>query len=130
MQQSQRARLCVGDFWRLNGFDGFALHTAGDGANVLGNVPDLFPGKASYRDAIYAAIIADKAAAPDLRAYALYRAVRCYAPSGYNGCAGPARTTAELEAAQVPLAVRKGWYDELKKRYPQSQWAKALRFYW
>ena len=126
----QRARLCLGDFWRLNGFDGFALHAPGDGANVLGSAPDLFPGKASYRDAIYAAIIADKAAPADLRAYALYRAVRCYAPSGYNGCAGPARTTAELEAAQVPLAVRKGWYDELKKRYPQSQWARALRFYW
>lgn len=125
-----RARLCLGDFWRLNGFDGFALHTAGDGVNVLGKATDLFPGKASYRDAIYTAIIADKAAPADLRAYALYRAVRCYAPSGYNGCAGPARTTAELEAAQVPLAVRKGWYDELKQRYPQSQWAKALRFYW
>jgi hypothetical protein len=126
----QRARLCLGDFWRLNGFDGFALHAPGDGANVLGQAPDQFPGKASYRDAIYAAIIADKAAPADLRAYALYRAVRCYAPSGYNGCAGPTRTTEELEAAQVPLAVRKGWYDELKKRYPQSQWAKALRFYW
>lgn len=125
-----RARLCLGDFWRLNGFDGFALHTPGDGANVLGKAPDQFPGKASYRDAIYAAIIADKAAPADLRAYALYRAVRCYAPSGYNGCAGPSRTTAELEAAQVPLAVRKGWYDELKQRYPQSQWARALRFYW
>lgn len=126
----QRARLCLGDFWRLNGFDGFALHAAGNGANVLGSAPDQFPGKAGYRDAIYAAIIADKAAPADLRAYALYRAVRCYAPAGYNGCAGPARTTAELEAAQVPLSVRKGWYDELKKRYPQSQWAKALRFYW
>lgn len=126
----QRARLCLGDFWRLNGFDSFALHAAGDGANVLGKGPDQFPGKSSYRDAIYAAIIADKAASAELRAYALYRAVRCYAPAGYNGCAGTARTTAELEAAQVPLAVRKGWYDELKKRYPQSQWAKALRFYW
>lgn len=126
----QRARLCLGDFWRLNGFDDFALHAPGDGANVLGKGPDHFPGKAMYRDAIYAAIIADKSAPADLRAYALFRAVRCYAPSGYNGCAGPARTTAELEAAQVPLAVRKGWYDELKKRYPQSQWAKALRFYW
>lgn len=126
----QRARLCLGDFWRLNGFDAFALHAPGEGARVLGKAPDLFPGKASYRDAIYAAIIADRAAPADIRAYALYRAVRCYAPSGYNGCAGPARTTAELEAAQVPLAVRKGWYDELKKRYPQSQWARALRFYW
>lgn len=126
----QRARLCLGDFWRLNGFDGFALHTPGDGESVLGKGPDLFPGKASYRDAIYAAIIADKAAPADIRAYALYRAVRCYAPAGYNGCAVPARTTAELEAAQVPLATRKGWYDELKKRYPQSQWARALRFYW
>lgn len=126
----QRARLCLGDFWRLNGFDDFDLHTPGDGAHVLGKAPDLFPGKALSRDAIYAAIIADKAAPADLRAYALYRAVRCYAPSGNNSCAGPARTTAEYEAAQVPLAVRKGWYDELKKRYPQSQWARALRFYW
>ncbi|MBF9149838.1 hypothetical protein [Novosphingobium jiangmenense] len=131
----QRARLCLGDFWRLNGFDGFALHTPGDGVNVpgpmvLGNAADQFPGKASYRDAIYAAIIANKAAPAELRAYALYRAVRCYAPSGNNGCAGPSRTMAEYEAAQVPLATRKGWYDELKKRYPQSQWAKALRFYW
>lgn len=126
----QRARLCLGDFWRLNGFDDFDLHTPGDGAVVLGKAPDLFPGKALSRDAIYAAIIADKAAPADIRAYALYRAVRCYAPSGNNSCAGPFRSTAEYEAAQVPQATRKGWYDELKKRYPQSPWAKALRFYW
>lgn len=126
----QRARLCLGDFWRLNGFDGFVLHVPGEGTNVLGKAPDLFPGKDLNRDAIYTAIIADKAAPADLRAYALYRAVRCYAPSGFNGCAGGASSIGQLEAAQVPLAVRKGWYDELKKRYPQSQWARALRFYW
>lgn len=125
-----RARLCLGDFYRLNGFDNFALYRADGGETVLGAGPDGFPGRALSRDAIYAAIIANKGAAADLRAYALYRAIRCYAPSGYNGCSGPSRTMEELDAAQVPVETRKAWFTELKQRYPNSQWAKSLRFYW
>ncbi|HQS70811.1 MULTISPECIES: hypothetical protein [unclassified Novosphingobium] len=125
-----RARLCLGDFYRLNGFDDFALYRADGGEMVLGAGPDGFPGRTLGRDAIYASIIADKRAAADVRAYALYRAIRCYAPSGYNGCSGPSRTMEELEAAQVPLSTRKAWFTELKTRYPNSQWAKSLRFYW
>ncbi|MCX7282486.1 MAG: hypothetical protein NTX28_00270, partial [Novosphingobium sp.] len=125
-----RARLCLGDFYRLNGFDDFALYRAEGSEMALGAGPDGFPGRALSRDAIYAAIIADKAAAADLRAYALFRAIRCYAPSGYNGCNGPSRTVEELDAAQVPVAVRKAWFSELKQRYPESRWAKSLRFYW
>ena len=125
-----RARLCLGDFWRLNGFDDFALYAPGDGAMVLGKGTSQFPGRALSRDMIYTAIIADKAAAPDLRAYALYRAIRCYAPSGNNGCAGPARTYQDYEAQQAPQATRKAWFTELKQKYPNSQWAKSLKFYW
>ncbi|WP_298291291.1 hypothetical protein [Novosphingobium sp.] len=125
-----RARLCLGDFYRLNGFDGFALYRADGGDMVLGAGPDGFAGRALGRDDIYADIIADKRAAADVRAYALYRAIRCYAPSGYNGCSGPSRTMEELDAAQVSLATRKAWFTELKTRYPNSQWAKSLRFYW
>lgn len=125
-----RARLCLGDFYRLNGFDGFALFTPDGTEMALGNGPDGFAGKALSRGAIYDAIIADKAAVADVRAYALYRAVMCYAPSGYNGCSGPSRTIEELDAAQVPQSTRKAWFTELKQRYPQSRWAKNLRFYW
>ncbi|GHC92419.1 hypothetical protein [Novosphingobium pokkalii] len=96
----------------------------------LGRGKDQFPGKPLSRDAIYATIIADKAAPADLRAYALYRAVMCYAPSGYNGCSGPATDYAAMQAQQVPKAQRKAWYDELKARYPASRWAKSLRYYW
>ena len=71
----QHARLCLGEFWRLNGFDGFSLFSATKDEDTLGHGRDLFPGKPLSRDAIYAAIIADHGAAADLRAYALYRMV-------------------------------------------------------
>ncbi|NKJ41243.1 hypothetical protein [Novosphingobium sp. SG720] len=127
---NQTARLCLGEFYRLNGFDGFALYTPFEKVEQLGRGKDQFRGPMLSRDAIYAAIIADKSAAADLRAYALYRAVMCYAPSGANGCAGPTPDYAAYQAQQVSKAQRKAWYDELKARYPTSRWAKSLRYYW
>lgn len=132
----RKARLCLGDFYRLNGFDDFGLYQPNvrddtlAGVTVLGNGPDGFAGKPTPRDAFYKAIIADQRAPADERAYALYRAVMCYAPSGYNGCAGPFLTVREMDAAQAPKDDRKAWFTELKKRYPDSRWAKALRYYW
>ncbi|CAH0349487.1 hypothetical protein [Sphingobium sp. CECT 9361] len=128
--KDHKALLCLGDFYRLNGFDGFGLYTSGEGKDVLGSGPDSFPGKPLLRSDIYSAIIADRSASPDNRAYALYRAVMCYAPSGYNGCSGPFTTSAAMDAAQVPVSQRKAWFTELKTRYPASNWAKTLRFYW
>lgn len=125
-----KARLCLGDFYRLNGFDGFGLFNASEDRSMLGSGPDGFSGRSLSRSDIYAAIIADRRAAPDDRAYALYRAVMCYSPSGYNGCAGPYRTSEEMDAAQAPQADRKAWFTELKQRYPQSRWARSLRYYW
>lgn len=127
-----RARLCLGEFWRLNGFDDFNLYMppAESATVALGKGTSQFPGRATSRDMLYTAIIADKAAAPDLRAYALYRAIRCYAPSAINGCAGPAPTYKDYEAQQAPLATRKAWFTELKQKYPNSQWARSLKFYW
>lgn len=125
-----RARLCLGDFYRLNGFDGFTLFRAGKDKFSLGSGPDGFSGQFLSRSDIYAAIIADKGATPDDRAYALYRAVMCYAPSGYNSCGGPYLTYEEMDAAQAPKADRKSWFTELKQRYPGSRWAKSLRYYW
>jgi hypothetical protein len=54
------------------------------------------------------------------QSYALYRAVMCYAPSGYNDCGGE----------DVDKAVRKAWFQQLKRDYPGSVWAKSLKYYW
>ena len=124
------AQLCLGDFWRLNGFDGFALFAPDKAPDALGSGPDGFAGKPLARGAIYSAIIADTKAGPDERAYALYRAVMCYAPSGYNGCAGPINTVREMEAAEVPKSQRQAWFNQLKASYPNSIWAKRLRYFW
>ncbi len=114
------ARLCVGEFLRLNNFDGFDTPDHAPPRDELGGFAADFPGKSITRDSIYTAIIANRAAAPNDRAYALYRAVNCYAPSGFNGCGG----------AEVPQAQRKAWFDQLKREYPASPWARKLRFYW
>ena len=126
---ARRARLCLGEFYRLNGFDGFSLYAPGDGA-VLGRGREGFGGKPLARDAIYAAVLADPAATPDERAYALYRSVMCYAPSGYNGCAGAVAGRDGWEKAQAPKAQRRAWFNELKTSYPDTRWAKSLRYFW
>lgn len=118
--QDSAARLCLGDFLRLNGFDGFTALDDAPPKDELGGAAREFPGQPVQRGAIYAAIIANPRAPAGDRAYALYRAVRCYAPSGNNSCGG----------ADVDSAQRKAWYDQLKTQYPASPWARKLRFYW
>lgn len=128
-ENNYKARLCLGDFWRVNGFDYFDLGTRGgwqwldrgeNAAPVLGNTEELFPGKQLPRLKIYQDIIADKAAPAQWRSYALYRAVRCYAPSGSNSCGGK----------DVAQKQRQSWFRELKRRYPSSPWARQLEYYW
>jgi hypothetical protein len=119
------ARLCLGDFWRINGFDrlGSANYTepaSKEGGPALGSSPSQFPGALITRASLYPPIIADARAPAPERAYALFRSVMCYAPSGINDCGG----------ADVPKAQRKAWYDTLKHDYPDSRWARDLRYYW
>lgn len=118
--RSVAPRLCLGDFWRINGFDQLDFGDPQRKADELGGVADLFPGKPMPRSAIYASIIGDPGVGGRDKAYALYRAVMCYAPSGYNSCGGQ----------DVPKAQRKAWYDTLKATYPSSPWAKKLRYFW
>jgi hypothetical protein len=68
----------------------------------------------------YLKVIADKQADGDARAYALFRAVRCYAPSGTNDCG----------EQDIPQSTRKQWFKMLHKEYPDSTWAKSLKYYW
>ena len=95
--QATRARLCLAEFVRLAGtswdfaptlsYDSNARPPAAD----LGGAPSMFPGKPYDRAATYKAVIADEAAPASDRAFALYRAVLCWAPSGVNDCGGPRR---------------------------------------
>ena len=125
------ARLCLGDFWRINGFDrlGSANYSEpaskdvlvrSDWGPALGSSPSQFPGALMTRASLYPPIIADALSLAPERAYALFRSVMCYAPSGINDCGG----------ADVPKAQRKAWYETLKANYPNSRWARDLRYYW
>ena len=119
------ARLCLGDFWRINGFDRLGSAddsepASNDGGPALGSSASQFPGPAITRASLYPPIIADTRSPAPERAYALFRSVMCYAPSGNNDCGG----------ADVPKAQRKAWYETLKADYPDSRWARDLRYYW
>lgn len=116
----QRAQLCLADFFRSNGFDEFPLDTDRPPADELGGTASAFPETPYARMNVYRAIIASKTAAPEVRAYALYRAINCYAPSGYSSCGGE----------DVSKDMRRAWFQDLKATYPQSRWAKSLRYYW
>jgi hypothetical protein len=116
---ASKARLCLAEFMRVNGFDNFML----DGQppkDQLGGTVSLFPGPVFSRLELYKAIIADPAAPGPDKAYALYRAVNCYGPSGNNTCGG----------VEVPTAGRKAWFLRLKKDYPTSHWAQDQRYFW
>ncbi|WP_423396321.1 hypothetical protein [Burkholderia sp. LMG 21824] len=87
---------------------------------TLGGAPSQFPGKPYERMSSYVTVMADAQANPNDRAYAYYRAIKCYAPAGYNECGGK----------DVPKNTRKRWFDALKASYPGSPWAQKLRYYW
>ncbi|WP_209348285.1 hypothetical protein [Pontixanthobacter sp. CEM42] len=118
-----KGRLCLGDFYRLNGFDDFDFggrynyrrnkdYVLGDGA--------AYPGEANIRHDFYTSIIANRRASRKDRAYALYRAIRCYAPSRNNSCGGDG----------VDVEQRGRWFRMLKRNYGDTQWGRELKYYW
>ncbi|KAF1053904.1 MAG: hypothetical protein GAK43_01164 [Stenotrophomonas maltophilia] len=122
MQQSPppaQALNCLGEFVLRNGFDGFVLDNQ-PGQRELGGSTPLFEGPVYSRLDGYLKVIANTQAADDDRAYALYRAINCYAPSGYNGCG----------KQDIAPAERKKWFRTLKSQYASTPWAKSLKYYW
>ena len=120
--QSVAGRLCLGDFYRLNGFDDFAFgftYSQPDGPALLGS-RDFYSGDPVPRQRFYLSIMDDRDATSDQRAYALFRAVRCYAPAGQNSCGG--------ESAEEH--VRAQWFRRLKREYGGTKWAQELKYYW
>ncbi|WP_066722143.1 hypothetical protein [Sphingomonas pituitosa] len=114
-----KAMLCLGEFTRVNGFDEFYLDGSPP-ADHLGGTPSRFAFPPYSRLDAYQAVMASPKATPDDKAYALFRAVNCYAPGGSNECGGKG----------VEPAVRKGWFQRLKRDYPTSRWAQELRYFW
>jgi hypothetical protein len=123
-QQAIRPRLCLAEFFRDNGFDGFESWYGFDSpvqGNGLASTRPLFPTGTPYaRLEVYKAVINDPAASADDKALALNRAIRCYAPAGINSCGG----------TEVSKAGRQAWFNRLKAVYPQSRWARDLKYYW
>ncbi|MBX9754006.1 MAG: outer membrane assembly lipoprotein YfiO [Pseudomonadaceae bacterium] len=117
--QDAKGLNCLGEFIRSNGLDSFPLDQQ-PSADELGGSPSQFGGKRYSRLDGYLQVLAAPKAANDERAYALYRAINCFAPSGYNGC-GP---------QEVAQAQRKQWFQSLKSKYPKSPWAQSLKYYW
>jgi hypothetical protein len=115
-----RPRLCLAEFIRQKGFDGWNV-TYDAQYNVIPGSRNGFPGKPAERMDIYRAVIASKAASADDKAFALNRAVRCFAPSGSSSCGGD---------DDIPVSQRKAWFNQLKHDYPQSAWAQDLKYYW
>jgi hypothetical protein len=111
--------LCLGEFVRLKGLDGRWLNTSAP-ADELGGIASQFPGRNFARLDAYKLLIADPKTPGGERAYALYRAVYCYAPAGNNECDGKG----------VPQSERARWFHTLKTDYAGSEWARALKYYW
>lgn len=118
--QAIRPRLCLAEFFRLNGFDGFEEEYAPlEGGGLASSKPQHnYP--AYVRQTVYHQVLASPAASADDKALALNRLVRCYAPAGGNSCGGD----------EASKAQRKAWFDRLKRDYPASRWAKDLKYYW
>ncbi|MEB3752919.1 hypothetical protein [Acinetobacter sp. MD2(2019)] len=80
---------------------------------------DHFEGPVFARGNVYKSLIRSNQKS-ELQAYALYRAIMCYSPSGMNDCGD----------SEVAKPVRKQWYDQIKRDYPNTSWAKSLKYYW
>ncbi|MBN6101254.1 hypothetical protein JR064_03630 [Xanthomonas sp. CFBP 8703] len=113
------AQLCVAEFVRVMNWDHLPINLP-PSATELGGAPSQFPGPAYFRLPVYQRVI-DAADVPaNDKAYALYRAINCYAPSGNNGCGGK----------DVPVSERKRWFQRLKREFPSTAWAQDLKYYW
>ncbi|MGB3124226.1 MAG: outer membrane assembly lipoprotein YfiO [Pseudomonas sp.] len=110
---------CFGEFILRNGLDGMPLEQA-RAAGSLGSTASQFPGETFSRLDGYKQVIANAKAPKTDKAYALFRAINCYSPSGYNSCGG----------VDVEPAVRKAWFRQLKSGFADTQWGKSLQYYW
>jgi hypothetical protein len=110
--------ICLGEFIRPS-FDFSPLDQA-PAAEGLGAATDDFDGKIFSRLDGYVTVINDAKATHKDKAYALYRAINCFAPSGNNGC----------DSQDIAKAQRQKWFKALKSQYGDTPWSASLQYYW
>ncbi|MBT2375586.1 outer membrane assembly lipoprotein YfiO [Pseudomonas fluorescens] len=110
---------CFGEFILRNGLDGMPLEEARSAAS-LGSTASDFKGETFSRLDGYKQVINNAKAPHNDKAYALFRAINCYGPSGYNSCGGE----------DVDKNVRKSWFRQLKTGFADTQWGQSLQYYW
>lgn len=107
-------QLCLGEYARSS-----QAYSMVDLSYQSDDSPQSFKGRYFARGDVYKNII-KTGTKSELTAYALYRAIQCYAPSGNNEC----------QDKDVSKSVRKQWFDQIKRDYPETSWAKSLKYYW
>ena len=85
----------------------------------LGDIPSRFKGQELNRLDIYQSAFASNQN-DELSAYALHRAIGCFASSGNNQCSGE----------NVDISVRKAWFKRLKSDFKNTSWAQNQQYYW
>lgn len=110
---------CLGEFARINRLDSMPLDARRD-ADSLGGTAPGFAGESFSRLEGYKRVIGNPKAGRDDKAYALFRAINCYGPAGYNTCGG----------TEVEPQVRKAWFRQLKKDFAGTQWGESQQYYW
>lgn len=111
---------CLGEFIRTAGAQINTWPESGGNAGLDTAVEHQKPVTQPDRMALYRLVINNPNSEPEDKSFALYRAVMCYAPSGYNDCGGQ----------DVSKAQRRQWFNQLHRDYPGNIWAKQLRYYW
>lgn len=112
--QDLNLKMCLGEYMRSEHAYSVLQQLSFDQ-----ETPVTFQGKVFTRGQAYKDIINRKQKS-ELTAYALYRSIQCYAPSGMNDC----------QDSEVAKSTRKQWFDQLKRDYPETSWAKSLKYYW
>jgi hypothetical protein len=116
--RSSHGLICLAEFIRVQQLDEF--EGVSPKPNELGGTKDNFSGTPFTRSGIYEKLINRTDIPPSDNAYALYRAIYCYSPTGINGCGGK----------DVPMHQRKSWFHQLKSKYGSSPWSQELKYYW
>lgn len=117
--EDAQGMLCLGDFIRVHGLDDHWLNRP-PATGELGSAPSQFQGASFSRLAAYQMLLAAPQVSREDKAYALFRAINCYAPSGYNSC----------DRQDIAKDQRKQWFQTLKRSYADTPWAQRLKYYW
>jgi len=117
-EASPHALLCLGE--RLRTLEDGFIKPDTPYPDDLGHTDDGFNIKSLTRLSLYTAVIGNASAKSDDKAFALRRALYCFARTGYNHCG----------EEEIPVEQRKAWFKELKSKYKNSPWSIKQKYYW